>query len=101
VPPGPQQGLLHEVLGPLPVAVDQPQGMRVQRVGVLVVQGAEQVGVVVADDGLLASTPSGGACTRIRGGPDRFSGIRAAGVFDFAPSSAPRAGGDSPSWEWW
>ena len=53
--PGPQQRLLHQVLGALPVAVDQPQGVGVQRVGVLVMQRAQQLGVVVADGALLAS----------------------------------------------
>lgn len=53
--PGPQQRLLDQVLGPLPVPVDQPQGMGVQRLRVLVVQRAQQLGVVVADGGLLAS----------------------------------------------
>jgi hypothetical protein len=61
VPPGAQQRLLHQVLGPRPIAVDQSQGVREQRVGMLVVQRAQQLGVVVTDGG--TSLPAAGRPT--------------------------------------
>src|SRR5690606_1366492 len=42
MPPGPQHGLLHQVLGPLPVAMAQPLRVRVQRLAVLLVQRPQQ-----------------------------------------------------------
>src|SRR5690606_30348657 len=42
MPPGPQHGLLHQVLGPLPVARAQPLRGRVQRLAVLLVQRPQQ-----------------------------------------------------------
>lgn len=59
--PGPQQGLLNQVLRPLAVAVDQAQGVREERLGVLVVQRAQEFGVPVADGNLLGAAPGAGA----------------------------------------
>ncbi|RKN24029.1 hypothetical protein D7147_03230 [Micromonospora musae] len=49
--------------------------MRVQRLGVLVVQRAKQLGVVVADGGLLAldASPAMRSPRNTYGDPDRFS----------------------------
>ena len=44
-PPGPEQRLLHHVLGPAPVSSGQVQDERPQRGRVLVVQGPQQLGV--------------------------------------------------------
>jgi hypothetical protein len=59
----------------LPVTVDQAQGVCVKRVGVLVVQGPEQVGVVVADGGLLAVAAAGRTPEDTRRRPDRFTDL--------------------------
>ena len=85
VPPGPQQRLLHQVLGPGPVAVDQPQGVRVERVGVLVVQRAQQLGVVVADGGPLASGAGSPADVPVRASRSPLRTCRDADRFSRGP----------------
>jgi hypothetical protein len=46
------EGLLNQILSPLPIAVGQPKGMGEQRIAMLLMQGSQQFDVLIGHLGL-------------------------------------------------